>query len=338
MDECAPARITPFRSGAARGRIRQKPNKGKAMTKVIITCAVTGAIHTPSMSDYLPITPKEIAEQSIAAAEAGASIIHLHARDPQNGQPTPDPKVFMQFLPVIKQSTDAVINITTGGGLGMTLDERLAAPLLAKPEMCSLNMGSMNFNIAPSAARVKKFKYDWEKPYLEGTTNYIFRNTFQDIEQVVERLGKAHGTRFEFECYDVGHLYNLAHMLDRKIVEPPLFTQTIFGILGGIGAEPRNLMFMKETADRLFGKDYVWSVLAAGRNQMPFTTMAGMLGGNVRVGLEDSLWLGKGVQAKSNAEQVAKIRRILEELSLEIATPAEAREMLKLKGGDLVGF
>ncbi|MCA3366428.1 MAG: 3-keto-5-aminohexanoate cleavage protein [Roseomonas sp.] len=308
------------------------------MTKVIITCAVTGAIHTPSMSDYLPITPKEIAEQSIAAAEAGASIIHLHARDPQNGQPTPDPKVFMQFLPVIKQSTDAVINITTGGGLGMTLDERLAAPLLAKPEMCSLNMGSMNFNIAPSAARVKKFKYDCEKPYLEGTTNYIFRNTFQDIEQVVERLGKAHGTRFEFECYDVGHLYNLAHMLDRKIVEPPLFTQTIFGILGGIGAEPRNLMFMKETADRLFGKDYVWSVLAAGRNQMPFTTMAGMLGGNVRVGLEDSLWLGKGVQAKSNAEQVAKIRRILEELSLEIATPAEAREMLKLKGGDLVGF
>jgi uncharacterized protein (DUF849 family) len=308
------------------------------MTKVIITCAVTGAIHTPSMSDYLPITPQEIAEQSIAAAEAGASIIHLHARDPENGQPTPDPKVFMQFLPVIKQSTDAVINITTGGGLGMTLDERLAAPLLAKPEMCSLNMGSMNFNIAPSAARVKKFKYDWEKPYLEGTTNYIFRNTFQDIEQVVERLGKAHGTRFEFECYDVGHLYNLAHMLDRKIVEPPLFTQTIFGILGGIGAEPRNLMFMKETADRLFGKDYVWSVLAAGRNQMPFTTMAGMLGGNVRVGLEDSLWLGKGVQAKSNAEQVAKIRRILEELSLEIATPAEAREMLKLKGGDLVGF
>jgi len=308
------------------------------MTKVIITCAVTGAIHTPSMSDYLPITPKEIAEQSIAAAEAGASIIHLHARDPENGQPTPDPKVFMQFLPVIKQSTDAVINITTGGGLGMTLDERLAAPLLAKPEMCSLNMGSMNFNIAPSAARVKKFKHDWEKPYLEGTTNYIFRNTFQDIEQVVERLGKAHGTRFEFECYDVGHLYNLAHMLDRKIVEPPLFTQTIFGILGGIGAEPRNLMFMKETADRLFGKDYVWSVLAAGRNQMPFTTMAGMLGGNVRVGLEDSLWLGKGVQAKSNAEQVAKIRRILEELSLEIATPAEAREMLKLKGGDMVGF
>ncbi len=308
------------------------------MSKVIITCAVTGAIHTPSMSDHLPITPQEIAEQSIAAAEAGASIIHLHARDPIDGRPTPDPAVFMQFLPVIKQSTDAVINITTGGGLGMTVDERLAAPLLAKPEMCSLNMGSMNFNISGSAARVKHFKHEWEKPYLEGTTNYIFRNTFQDIEQIVERLGKGHGTRFEFECYDVGHLYNLAHMLDRKVVEPPLFTQTIFGILGGIGAEPRNLMFMKETADRLFGTDYVWSVLAAGRSQMPFCTMAGMLGGNVRVGLEDSLWIGKGQQATSNAQQVAKIRRILEELSLEIATPAEARAMLKLKGGDLVGF
>lgn len=308
------------------------------MSKVIITCAVTGAIHTPSMSEHLPITPQQIAEQSIAAAEAGASIIHLHARDPIDGRPTPDPAVFMQFLPVIKQSTDAVINITTGGGLGMSLDERLAAPLLAKPEMCSLNMGSMNFNIAPSAARVKAFKHDWEKPYLEGTTNYIFRNTFQDIEQVVERLGKAHGTRFEFECYDVGHLYNLAHMLDRKVVEPPLFTQTIFGILGGIGAEHRNLMFMKETADRLFGDAYVWSVLAAGRHQMPFVTMAAMMGGNVRVGLEDSLWIGKGKAATSNAEQVSKIRRILEDLSMEVATPAEARAMLKLKGGDLVGF
>jgi uncharacterized protein (DUF849 family) len=308
------------------------------MAKVIITCAVTGAIHTPSMSDHLPITPQEIAEQAIAAAEAGAAILHLHARDPQDGRPTPDPAVFMQFLPVIKQSPDAVVNITTGGGLGMTLEERLAAPMQARPEMCSLNMGSMNFNIAPSAARIARWKHDWERPYLEGTTNYIFRNTFQDIEQIVERLGKGHGTRFEFECYDVGHLYNLAHMLDRKVVEPPLFAQTIFGILGGIAAEPRNLLFMKETADRLFGDQYVWSVLAAGRHQMPFTTMAGMLGGNVRVGLEDSLWIGKGVQAKSNAEQVAKIRRILEELSLEIATPAEARQMLALKGGDLVGF
>ncbi len=306
--------------------------------KVIITCAVTGAIHTPSMSPHLPITPAEIAEQSIAAAEAGASIIHLHARDPNDGRPSPDPKLFMQFLPVIKQSTDAVINITTGGGLGMTLDERLAAPLQASPEMCSLNMGSMNFNIAPSAARVKSFKHDWEKPYLEGTTNYIFRNTFQDIEQVVERLGKGHGTRFEFECYDVGHLYNLAHMLDRGVVEGPLFVQTIFGILGGIGAEHRNLMFMRETADRLFGDQYVWSVLAAGRHQMGFTTMAGILGGNVRVGLEDSLWIGPGQQATSNAQQVAKIRRILEDIGLEIANPAEARDILKLKGGDRVAF
>lgn len=306
--------------------------------KVIITCAVTGAIHTPSMSPHLPITPAEIAEQSIAAAEAGASIIHLHARDPNDGRPSPDPKLFMQFLPIIKQSTDAVINVTTGGGLGMTIDERLAAPLQASPEMCSLNMGSMNFNIAPSAARVKQFKHEWERPYLEGTTNYIFRNTFQDIEQIVERLGKGHGTRFEFECYDVGHLYNLAHMLDRGVVEGPLFVQTIFGILGGIGAEHRNLMFMRETADRLFGDQYVWSVLAAGRHQMGFTTMAGILGGNVRVGLEDSLWIGPGRQATSNAEQVAKIRRILEDVGLEIASPAEARDILKLKGGDRVAF
>jgi uncharacterized protein (DUF849 family) len=314
------------------------PEERPMPNKVIITCAVTGAIHTPSMSPHLPITPAEIARESIAAAEAGASIIHLHARDPNDGRPTPDPAVFMQFLPVVKQSTDAVINITTGGGLGMTIDERLAAPLQASPEMCSLNMGSMNFNIAPSAARVKEWKHAWEKPYLEGTTNYIFRNTFQDIEQIVERLGKGHGTRFEFECYDVGHLYNLAHMLDRKVVEPPLFVQTIFGILGGVGAEPRNLMFMRETADRLFGDAYVWSVLAAGRHQMPFTTMAGILGGNVRVGLEDSLWLGPGKQATSNAEQVAKIRRILEDLGREIATPAEARAMLALKGGDRVAF
>lgn len=308
------------------------------MAKIIISCAITGAIHTPSMSDHLPITPEQIAEQSIAAAEAGAAIIHLHARDPIDGRPTPDPAVFMQFLPRIKQNTNAVVNITTGGGLGMTLDERLAAPLRASPEMCSLNMGSMNFNIAPSAARVKKWKFDWEKPYLENTTNFIFRNTFQDIEQVVQRLGKDHGTRFEFECYDIGHLYNLAHMLDRKVVEGPLFVQSIFGILGGLGAEPRNLHFMKETADRLFGDQYVWSVLAAGRHQMPFCTMAGILGGNVRVGLEDSLWLGPGQHATSNAQQVAKIRRILEDLGHSIATPDEARQILALKGGDRVAF
>ena len=306
--------------------------------KVVITCAVTGAIHTPSMSPHLPITPAEIARASIEAAEAGASIIHLHARDPETGEPSPDPGLFMQFLPTIKQSCDAVINITTGGGMNMTVEDRLAAPLLAKPEMASLNMGSMNFNISGSATRVKEWKHAWEKPYLERTVNHIFRNTFQDIETIVERLGKGHGTRFEFECYDVGHLYNLAHMLDRGVVEGPLFVQTIFGILGGIAAEPRHLMYMREVADRLFGDQYVWSVLAAGRHQMNFTTMAGILGGNVRVGLEDSLWIAPGKQATSNAEQVGKIRRILEDLGLEIATPAEARQMLALKGGDAVGF
>ena len=308
------------------------------MSKVIISCAVTGAIHTPSMSEYLPITPEEIARSSIEAAEAGAAIIHLHARDPATGEPTPDPAVFMRFLPVIKQATDAVVNVTTGGGLTMTLDDRLAAPLLAKPEMCSLNMGSMNFNISNAGNRVKEWKHAWEKPYLERTDDHIFRNTFRDIEGIVRRLGDEHGTRFEFECYDIGHLYNLAYMLERGVVKPPLFVQTIFGILGGIGAEPRNLLFMRETADKLFGAQYVWSVLAAGRHQMGFTTMAGILGGNVRVGLEDSLYIGRGKLATSNAEQVGKIRRILEELSLDIATPAEARAILHLKGGDRVGF
>jgi uncharacterized protein (DUF849 family) len=308
------------------------------MSKVIISCAITGAIATPSMSDALPITPAQIAQSSIEAAEAGAAIIHLHARDPITGEPSPDPALFMQFLPVIKQSTDAVLNITTGGGLKMTVEERLAAPMAAQPEMCSLNMGSMNFNISGAGEKPREWKHDWEQEYLARTVDHIFRNTFGDVARIVEIMGKGHGTRFEFECYDVGHLYNLAHMMDKKIVEGPLFVQTIFGILGGIGAEPRNLMFMKETADRLFGKDYVWSVLAAGRHQMGFTTMAGILGGNVRVGLEDSLYIGKGKLAKSNAEQVAKIRRILEELSLEIATPAEARAMLHLKGGDRVNF
>ncbi len=308
------------------------------MSKVIISCAVTGAIHTPSMSDALPITPEEIARASIEATEAGAAIIHLHARNPQTGEPTPDPAVFMQFLPVIKQSCDAVINITTGGGLKMTLADRLEAPMMAKPEMCSLNMGSMNFNISGAAEKPREWKHAWEKPYLDGTVDHIFRNTFKDIEGITQELGKGHGTRFEFECYDVGHLYNLAYCIDKGFVEPPFFVQTIFGITGGIGADIRNLMFMRETADKLFGKDYVWSVLAAGRNQMNFCTMAGIMGGNVRVGLEDSLYIAKGRMATSNAQQVAKIRRILEDLSLDIATPAEAREILKLKGGDRVGF
>ena len=306
--------------------------------KVIITCAVTGSIHTPTMSPHLPVTPDEIARDSVAAAEAGASIIHLHARDPKTGKPTPDPAVFMQFLPRIRQGCEAVVNITTGGGQGMTVQERLAAPLRAKPEMTSLNMGSMNFGLYPMLARYKEWKYEWEPQHLEGSRDSIFRNTFKDIEYILKELGEGCGTRFEFECYDVGHLYNLAHFLERKLVKPPLFVQTIFGILGGIGADPENLLHMRRIADKLFGTDYEWSILAAGRHQMNFITMGAIMGGNVRVGLEDSLYLAKGALAKSNADQVAKIKRIVEELSLEVATPKEARQILKLKGGDQVAF
>jgi uncharacterized protein (DUF849 family) len=290
------------------------------------------------MSPHLPLTPAEVAEQAIGAAEAGAAILHLHARDPKDGRPTPDPAVFMQFLPRIKQACDAVVNITTGGGHGMTLEERLAAPLRAAPEMCSLNMGSMNFGLYPMLSRYKEFKHDWERHHLEMTRDFIFRNTFKDIERILKDLGEVHGTRFEFECYDVGHLYNLAHFLDRKLIQPPLFVQTIFGILGGIGADPENVTHMKHIADKLFGDSYYWSILAAGRHQMPLITMGAIMGGNVRVGLEDSLYLGKGRLAKSNAEQVTRIRAILENLSLEVATPAEARTMLALKGGDRVSF
>lgn len=310
----------------------------KRSSKVIITCAITGGIHTPTMSSALPFTPEDIATQSIAAAEAGAAILHLHARDPKDGRPTPDPKVFMQFLPVIKQATDAVLNITTGGSLNMSVEDRLAAPLVARPEMCSLNMGSMNFGIYPLADRYKQWRFDWEEPYLRSTDDFIFRNTFRDIERILKILGEEHGTRFEHECYDVGHLYNLAHFVDRGLVKPPFFVQTIFGILGGIGPEMDNVLFMKRTADRLFGEDYVWSVLAAGRHQIPVATQAAMLGGNVRVGLEDSLFIGRGQLAASNAEQVRKVRRLLEELGHEIATPSDARTMLALKGGDRVGF
>ncbi|MDF2096245.1 3-keto-5-aminohexanoate cleavage protein [Aquibaculum arenosum] len=306
--------------------------------KVIITCAVTGSIHTPTMTPHLPITPDEIATEAVAAAEAGASILHLHARDPKDGKPTPDPAVFMEFLPRIKQSTDAVVNITTGGGHGMSLEERLAAPLKASPEMCSLNMGSMNFGLFPLLDKYPSFQHEWERKHLENSRDFIFRNTFKDIEQVLARLGEGCGTRFEFECYDVGHLYNLAHFLDRKLVKPPLFVQTIFGILGGIGPDPENLMHMRRIADKLFGNDYQWSILAAGRHQMPLCTMGAVMGANVRVGLEDSIYVGKGELAKSNADQVAKIRRIVEDLSLEVATPAEARALLDLKGGDQVAF
>jgi uncharacterized protein (DUF849 family) len=315
-----------------------KPAHPTPGRKVIITCAVTGSIHTPTMSPYLPITPDEVAKDAIAAAEAGASILHLHARDPKDGRPTPDPNVFMQFLPRIKQSTDAVVNITTGGGHGMTLEERLAAAFRASPEMTSLNMGSMNFGLYPMLERYPEWKHEWEPAFLERSRDFIFRNTFKDIEYILKELGEGHGVRFEFECYDVGHLYNLAHFLERKLVKPPLFVQTIFGILGGIGADPDNLVHMRRIADKLFGNQYQWSVLAAGRHQMAFTTLAGIYGGNVRVGLEDSLYIGKGELAKSNADQVRKIRTILESLSLDIATPQEARQMLALKGGDRVKF
>jgi uncharacterized protein (DUF849 family) len=303
--------------------------------KVIITCAVTGAIHTPSMSEYLPLTPCEIASQAIAAAEAGAAILHLHARDPADGRPTPDPGVFKQFVPRIADATDAVINITTGGSTKMSLDERLAYPLMAEPEMCSLNMGSMNFSIHTAARKIKEWKYDWEKPYVEGTEDIIFRNTFRDIKRVLVELGEKCGTRFEFECYDLGHLYNLAFFLEEGLVKPPLFIQAIFGILGGMGPDPENLVVMRTTADRLFGREnYRFSILGAGRHQMPLLTVGAVLGGNVRVGLEDSLYLGKGRLAAKNADQVKKIRRILDELSLDIATPDEARRMLGLKGRD----
>lgn len=309
-----------------------------ANRKVIITCAVTGSIHTPSMTPYLPITPNEVAEGAIGAWEAGASILHLHARNPTDGRPTPDPAVFMEFLPRIKQTTDAVINITTGGGHGMKLEERIAAALHTKPEMASLNMGSMNFGLYPALDKPREWKYDWEPEYLEMTRDFIFRNTFKDIEKVLKDLGEGCGTKFEFECYDIGHLYNLAHFLERGLVKPPLFIQSIFGILGGIGADPENLVHMRRIADKLFGYQYQWSVLAAGRHQMMFTTLAAIHGGNVRVGIEDSIYVGKGQLAKSNAEQVSKIRRILEDLSLEIATPVEARQLLGLKGADQVGF
>jgi len=320
------------------GQLDSGKRGGVAMSKIIISCAVTGAVHTPSMSPYLPVTPEEIASQAIEAAEAGASILHLHARDPATGRPTPDPDVFMQFLPRIKQSTDAVINITTGGGQGMSIEERLAAALRASPEVCSLNMGSMNFGMYPMLERYKSFQYDWEAPYLESSRDWIFRNTFKDIETILDRLGKGHGTKFEFECYDTAHLYTLAHFLDRKLVSPPLFVQSIFGILGGTGADTENLLHAKRIADKLFGDQYQWSVMASGRHQMPFLTMGAINGANVRVGLEDSLYSGKGRLATSNAEQVRLIRSILQPLSLEFATPAEARQILGLKGSDNVRF
>ena len=306
--------------------------------KTIITCAITGAIHTPTMSDALPFTAEDIADQAIEASKAGASILHLHARNPENGSVSIAPDHFKAFLPVIKQATDAVVNISTGGSLVNTMEERIAPAKWASPEMCSLNMGSMNFSFHPIADRIKEFKYDWEEDYIRNSEGYIFRNTFADIRYVANELGGAHGVKFEHECYDVGHLYNLKFCMDAGLFKAPVFIQFIFGILGGIGPDIDNLVFMKRTADRLFGDDYQWSVLGAGGAQMPFATTASQMGGNVRVGLEDSLMIERGKLAKSNAEQVTKIRRIVEDLGCQVATPDEAREMLDLKGGDRVAF
>ena len=308
-----------------------------ARHKIIITCAVTGAIHTPSMSPWLPVTADEIAAAAIGAAEAGAAIVHLHARDPKTGRPDQSPEAFAPFLPRIKQACDAVINLTTGGGPGMLVAERVRPALVFKPEVASLNMGSMNFGLFPMLNRFKDFKHDWEAPALEASRDIVFRNSFKDIEFVLKTLGDS-GARFEFECYDTSHLYNLAHFLERDLVKPPLFVQTVFGILGGIGGHPEDVMHMKRTADRLFGSAYRWSVLGAGRNQMAIAAQAAAMGGNVRVGLEDSLWIGPGELAKSNADQVRRVRQIIEGLGHEIATPDEARAILELKGGDRVGF
>lgn len=308
------------------------------MSKIIVTCAVTGSIHTPSMSPHLPVTGGEIAAQAIEAAKAGAAILHLHARDPATGRPSAALDHYMGFLPQIRAACDAVVNLTTGGSATMTLDQRLAAPLALRPEMCSLNMGTMNFALYPMLGKRTEWLHDWEEPFLRTSDDLVFKNTPRDIEGVLRRMGEERGARFEFECYDVGHLYNLAHFVDAGLVKPPFFIQTIFGILGGIGPDPQCVTFMRDTANRLFGDAYHWSVLAAGRHQMGLLTHAAIMGANVRVGLEDSLYLGRGQMATSNAAQVRKIRHLLEELGYEIATPDEARAMLALKGAANVAF
>ncbi|MDR9393854.1 3-keto-5-aminohexanoate cleavage protein [Roseovarius sp. SYSU LYC5161] len=304
------------------------------MRDIIITCAVTGSIHTPSMSPHLPVTADEITEQSVAAAEAGASILHMHARDPRTGRPSADPKHFMAFLPRVKQASDAVLNLSTGGSAVMTLDDRLAAPRQAAPEMASLNMGTMNFALYPAAERIETWQHDWEKPFLEGSDDLVFKNTPRDIARILTELGTERGARFEFECYDLGHLYMLRHFADRGLVEPPYFIQFVFGVLGGMGPDPENLTHMVRIADKLFGDDYMFSVLAAGRHQIPLITMAAAMGGHVRVGLEDSLTIARGQLAENNAQQVAKARRIVEELGRGVATPDTARRLLGLKGAD----
>lgn len=305
--------------------------------KVIITCAVTGAIHTPSMSAHLPVTAEQIADDAIAAARAGAAILHLHARDPKDGRPTQDPEFFKPFLARIKAETDAVINITTGGSPHMTVEERMRPATTFKPELASLNMGSMNFGLYTMLDRFKEFKHEWEREHLEKSRDLVFKNTFKDIETIL-RLGNENGTRFEFECYDISHLYNLAHFMDRGLVKSPPFIQSVFGLLGGIGPHPEDLMHMRRTADRLFGKDYQWSILGAGRNQIPLASMGASMGSNVRVGLEDSLWIAPKRLAQSNADQVLQIRQVLEGLNLQIASPDEARATLQLKGAANVNF
>jgi uncharacterized protein (DUF849 family) len=305
--------------------------------KVIITCAVTGAIHTPSMSPHLPVTPEEIADAAVEAADAGAAIVHLHARNPETGQPDQRPEAFTPFLSVIKQRSNVVMNITTGGAPTMLVEERVKPAAAFKPEVASLNMGSMNFGLYPMLNRFKDFRHDWERPYLEGSRERIFKNTFADIEYILTTCAE-NGTRFEIECYDIGHLYTLAHFVDRGLIQPPLFVQSVFGLLGGIGPHPEDVVHMKRTADRLFGDRYRWSVLGAGRNQLPIAAMAAAMGGNVRVGLEDSLWIGPGQLAESNAQQVRLARQIIEGLGLAVASPDEAREILALKGGDRVEF
>jgi uncharacterized protein (DUF849 family) len=308
------------------------------MSEILITCAITGSIHVPSQSPYLPVTAEDIATQAIDAAAAGAAILHLHARDPANGRPSSDPAHWAAFLPRIKAGTDAVVNMTTGGSAVMTLDQRLAAPRGMAPEMCSLNMGTMNFALYPMAARIKGFVHDWERPFLEGSDDLVFKNTPRDIARVLDEMGRERGARFEFECYDLSHLTMLKHFVDRGLVEPPYFIQFVFGVLGGMAAEPDTLTHLVRTAERLFGNDFLFSVLAAGRMQIPMATMAAAMGGHVRVGLEDNLYLSKGVLARSNAEQVTRIRGIVEGLGREVATPAQARAMLGLKGAAGVAF
>lgn len=308
------------------------------MSKIIISCAVTGSIHVPSQSPHLPFAPQDIAQSAIQAAEAGAAILHLHARHPETGRPSADPAHWAAFLPVIAQATDAVINMTTGGSAIMTLDQRLAAPKANQPEMCSLNMGSMNFALYPMLARIKQFRFDWEKPFLENSDDVVFKNTPRDIAHVLDQMGQQRGARFEFECYDIGHLTMLRHFVDRGLIKAPIFIQFVFGVLGGMAPEPDTLTLLKRTADRMFGDSYHFSVLAAGRAQIPMATMAATMGGHVRVGLEDNLYIGKGKLATSNAQQVTLIRQIVERLGRDIATPDEARQMLGLKGRDKVGF